>query len=115
MSPVYPTRSSDSMIIRPMEGRSEAPRTATERGFSRASRRMTTPGAREQGDQASEHHEREEKRGDDGDDGIALEPDALEHLLGQGARVAPGDEDGDHRLVEGVQEGEEGAHQDPRP
>src|SRR5437899_8216721 len=104
MSPVKPTRSSDSMIIRPMDGRSEAPSTATERGFSRASRRMTTPRARQQADQAPERHEREEKGGDDGDHGIGLEPDALEHLLGQGGGVAPGDEDGHDGLVEGVQE-----------
>src|SRR5688572_16892793 len=99
MSPGNPMSSSDSTTARPMDGRSEAPSTATERGRRRASSRTAAPRAHEEGAEAAERDEREEERGDHGDDGVGLEANALEHLLGQRARLPPRNEERNHGLV----------------
>src|SRR5688500_1670844 len=107
MSPGKPMSSSDSTTARPIDGRSEAPSTATDRGRRSASSRTAAPRPRHEGDDAAQRDEREQQRGDDRDDRVGLEANALEHLLRQRARLPPRDEERDDGLVEGVEEREE--------
>src|SRR5215510_15719013 len=98
--------------------RSVAPTIAIERGLTSGSicilltlvaypccLPLGGPWSKEQRDQDAEQHRAREQRRHHGDDGIGFQPDRFEHLLRQGRSVAAGDEDRDHRLVEGVQEG----------
>src|SRR5215831_19396352 len=101
---------SDSMTERAGPTRSVAPTIAIERGLTSGSSCMYSPLggplSKEQRDQNAEQHRAREQRRHHGDDGIGFEADRFEHLFRQRRCVAAGDEDRDHRLVEGMQEGE---------
>src|SRR4051812_34302452 len=101
---------SDSMTERPGPTRSVAPTIATERGLTRGSSSIYGPFggslAKEQGDEHAEQHRPGEQGRDNGDHRVGFEADRFEHLLGQGRRVAAGNEDRHDSLVERVQERE---------
>src|SRR5712691_2151372 len=101
MAPVKPSAPSDSMTERAGPARSVAPTIATERGLTRASMGMGGP-SEEQRDEHADQDRAREQGGDDRDDGIGFEADRFEHLLRQRRGVAAGDEDGEHRVVEGM-------------
>src|SRR6478735_10350722 len=110
---------SDSTTDRPGPTRSVAPTMATERGLTRGSSCIYGPFggslAKEQGDEHAEQNRPGEQGRYHGDHRIGFEADRFEHLLGQSRGVATGNEDRHYRLVERVQECEQGADQDPGP
>src|SRR5262245_28100784 len=75
--------SSASTRVRPIDGRSEAPTIAIERGRRSRSSDMGAPSAQEHRDQHAEDDRAHEQGRHHGDNGIRFEADRFVHLLGQ--------------------------------